>query len=72
VNWGLYWEFDSCTISSRFIVIKLKISRKISLRSTSIALRILRRISSIAKKELGFWSFEDLVAPNGLAFDYGI
>jgi hypothetical protein len=68
---GSYCEFDSATISPRFIVVKLRISRRTSLRFTSITSWILGRTSNIAKEDLGFWSPRDLVAPIGLTFDFG-
>jgi uncharacterized membrane protein required for colicin V production len=49
VSLGIKLEFDSSTISSRFIVVESKISGRISSRSTSITLRILGRTSHIAK-----------------------
>ncbi len=68
---GSDWESNSSTISSRSIAVKSRISRKISLGSTSITLGILGKNSGIAKEELGFWSFGDLVAPTGLTFNFG-
>jgi len=69
--WGLNWEFDSSTISTRFIAVELRISKRTSLGFTSITLGILGRISSIAKEELGFWSYGDVVVPIGLTFNFG-
>jgi hypothetical protein len=43
-------ESDNSTISSRFIVVKSKISEKISSRFTSITLRILGRTLGITKR----------------------
>jgi hypothetical protein len=68
---GINWEFDNFTISSRSIVVKSRISGKISSCYTSIALRISWRTSGIAKDELGFWSFGDVVAPTRLTFNFG-
>jgi hypothetical protein len=67
--WGSNWEFDSSTISLRFIAIESRISGRISLKSTSITLGILGRTSSITKEDLRFWSFRDLIAPTWLTFD---
>jgi hypothetical protein len=66
---GLDCEFDSSAISPRFIVVKLRISRRISLGFTSITSR---RTSNIAKEDLGFLNFRDLVAPTRLTFNLGI
>jgi hypothetical protein len=53
-TWGSNWEFDSSTISSRSIAIKLGISYRTSLGTTSITLGIPMRTLGIAKEELGF------------------
>jgi hypothetical protein len=68
-TWGSNWEFDSSTISLRFIIVESWISRRISLKSTSITLGILGRTSGITKEELGFWSFRDLVVSIRLTFN---
>jgi hypothetical protein len=70
-TWGSNWEFDSSTISSRSIVINLGISYTTSLGTTSITLGIPRRMLGIAKEELGFWNFGDVIAFVGLTFDFG-
>jgi len=69
--WGLDLESNSSTLSSKFIAIESKISRRTSLGFTSITLRIWGRNSGNAKKELGFWSSKDLVTPTRLKLNSG-
>jgi len=53
------------------MVVELGISERISSGCTLITLGISRRTSGVAKEELGFWSFGDVVAPIRFTFDFG-
>jgi hypothetical protein len=68
--WGVSLGISS-TISSKSITIKSWISGRTSSGSTSITLGILRRTLGVAKEELGFWSYRDLVVPSRLTFNFG-